>query len=154
VEASTGSLGHGIGIAVGMALASKIKGHGRDVYTLIGDGEANEGSVWEAVMVAVDRKLDNFTILYDNNMSHSRGLQIVEPAARFAAFGCHAIDVDGHDLAALAKALAEPAHGAKAIVCHTKKGFGCPTLLKDQYAWHRRSPNDAELVQLLGELDA
>ena len=84
VEASTGSLGHGIGLAVGMALAAKIGGTPRKVYTLIGDGESNEGTVWEAIMVAVNLKLDNLTVLYDNNQSQGRCLPIPNPGERFA----------------------------------------------------------------------
>ena len=90
-EASTGSLGHGIGLAVGMALAAKIAGTSRQVYTLIGDGESNEGTVWEAIMVATNLKLDNLTVLYDHNHSQGRCLPIPNPAERFRAFGC---DVD------------------------------------------------------------
>lgn len=154
VEASTGSLGHGIGIAVGMALGSRIKGSRRKVYTLIGDGEANEGSVWEAVMVAVDQKLGNLTILYDDNGSQTRCLQIPNPLERFAAFGCDAQEVDGHDLDALIAALRKPAENVKAIVCKTRKGHGCDTLLADFHAWHRRSPNPEELEELVKELYA
>ena len=98
IEASTGSLGHGIGLAVGMALAFKIKNTVRKVYTIVGDGEANEGTVWEALLVADDLKLDNLTIIYDNNMSHSRGLQIYNPAERFQSFGCEVLEVNGHNL--------------------------------------------------------
>ena len=93
VEASTGSLGHGIGLAVGMALAFKIQKTTRKVYTIVGDGESNEGTVWEALLVADNLKLDNLTIIYDNNMSHARGLQITNPAEKFEAFGCHTIEV-------------------------------------------------------------
>ena len=82
-EASTGSLGHGIGLAVGMALAAKIAGTPRRVYTLIGDGESNEGTVWEAIMVATNLKLDNLTVLYDHNHSQGRCLPIPNPAERF-----------------------------------------------------------------------
>ncbi|MEI6970047.1 MAG: transketolase [bacterium] len=154
VEASTGSLGHGIGIAAGMALGIKIRGSSRKVYTLVGDGEANEGSVWEAIMVAVDQKLHNLTILYDDNRSQVRCLQIPNPLERLAAFGCDAQEVDGHDVNAILAALRTPAKGVKAIVCRTEKGRGCATLLGDFHAWHRRSPSQAELDILLRELHA
>ncbi len=153
-EASTGSLGHGIGIAVGMALAEKIKQSQRQVYTLIGDGEANEGSVWEALMVATDQHLHNLTVLYDNNRSQIRCLQIPNPGERLAAFGCQVLEVDGHDLVALEQVLKTPVEGVKAIVCHTVKGQGCASISADMFAWHRRSPNPAELEQLLEELHA
>jgi len=154
VEASTGSLGHGIGIAVGMALAAKIACTPRKVFTLIGDGEANEGTVWEAVMVAVNTKLDNFTVLYDNNQSQGRCLPITNPADRFRAFGCDVAEVDGHDLAAIKQALAGPANRPRVVVCNTIKGFGCETLSANVYEWHRRAPKPDELTKLQGELHA
>jgi transketolase len=154
VEVSTGSLGHGIGVAVGMALAQRILKSDRKVYTLIGDGEANEGSVWEAIMVANDRGLDNLTIIYDNNRSQGRCLQIPNPGERFAAFGSTVYEVDGHDLEAIEKALVAPTSSMKVIVANTVKGFGCSTLVDDVYAWHRRSPSKEELQQLMEELNA
>jgi len=154
VEVSTGSLGHGIGVAVGMALAFKLQGSARQVFTLVGDGESNEGSVWESVMVAVNLKLDNLTVLYDNNRSQLRSLQIPNPAERFAAFGCHALEVDGHDAGALKDGIRRPHEGVKVIVADTVKGYGCRTLTDNAYEWHRKSPNGAQLELLMGELDA
>jgi transketolase len=154
VEASTGSLGHGIGIAVGMALAARIAGTSRQVYTLIGDGESNEGTVWEAVMVAANLKLGNLTLLYDNNNSQGRCLPIPNPAERFAAFGCQAIEVDGHDIGAIKTALVTPTDRPRVVVCNTVKGYGCKTLSDNVYEWHRRAPKPDELNMLLGELHA
>jgi len=154
IEASTGSLGHGIGLAVGMALGIRLKKENRRVYTVIGDGESNEGSVWEALMVAGNLALDNLTILYDNNRSHARGLQITNPAEKLKAFGCQVSEVDGHDIGVIKKALAEPQKGPKAIVADTVKGFGCRLLAENQYEWHRKSPTDGQLCQLLEALDA
>lgn len=154
IEASTGSLGHGIGLAVGMAIAAKIRGTDRRVYVIVGDGECNEGSAWEAVMVAVSRKLENLTILYDNNRSHLRGLQIQNPVGIFTAFGCNAFEVDGHDVTALANILPDKSSTVRAVVANTKKGFGCPTLVENQYEWHRKSPNEREYEILMRELDA
>ncbi|MGV3523533.1 MAG: transketolase [Candidatus Sericytochromatia bacterium] len=155
VEASTGSLGHGIGIAVGMALAFKLQRSQRRVFVLIGDGEANEGSVWEAAMVAADQKLSNLTLLYDHNQSQIRCLQIGNPADRFAAFGWKTSSVNGHDTEALGQALQQPGTDQPhALICHTRKGHGCESLASDMFAWHRRSPNAQELTQLLEELHA
>lgn len=151
-EASTGSLGHGIGIAAGMALAFKMKGSPRRAYAVIGDGESNEGSVWEAMLVAVDHKLDNLTVIYDNNQSHLRGLQIKDPAAHFKGFGCAVAQLDGHDADALKKELAKKADTVKVIIADTVKGHGCRTFIENQHAWHRRSPNEAEYEQLVKEL--
>jgi transketolase len=154
IEASTGSLGHGIGLATGMALALKLKKSTRRVFTLIGDGEANEGSVWEAVMVADSLHLDNLTIIYDNNLSHPRGLQVLNSAAKFQAFGCRVTEVDGHDVEALKAAYASESDGVHAIIAQTVKGHGCSELIENHYAWHRRSPTESELACMLEELDA
>lgn len=153
IEASTGSLGHGIGLAVGMALAQKMRGSARKVYTLVGDGEANEGSVWEAVMVACNLNLDMLTIVYDHNRSQGRSLQIARPGAVFAAHGCAVHEVDGHDVDALRAALLSPQTTVKVVVAHTNKGHGAATL-SDYFAWHRRSPNAEELAMILEEIDA
>ena len=153
-EASTGSLGHGIGLAVGAALGMQIKASDRQVVTLIGDGEANEGTVWEATMVAVDQKLSNLTIIYDDNKSQTRCLNLSDPGARFEAFGCDTHLVDGHVVHALSEALAAPSSTVKVIVADTHKGFGAKTLSDDIFAWHRRSPNAEELNLLLEEVNA
>lgn len=154
VEVSCGSLGHGIGVAVGTAMGLRLRGSQRRVIVLVGDGEANEGSVWEAVMVAADQKLDNLTILYDHNRSQGRCLQIPNPAERLAAFGCAAIDVDGHDEAAIADALRRPADTVTAIVGHTVKGHGCRSLEEHVFEWHRKSPTPESCATLIAELDA
>lgn len=154
VEASTGSLGHGIGLAVGMALAFKIQKSDRKVFVVIGDGESNEGSVWESVMVAADQGLDNLTILYDNNHSQVRCLQIPNPDERFRSFGCEVDIVPGHDLVKLKSALSKPREKPHVLICQTQKGYGCQTLLDDMFAWHRRSPNIEELACFMEELNA
>lgn len=154
VEVSTGSLGHGIGISVGIALAAKIQKSDRRVFVLIGDGEANEGVVWESIMVAINIKLDNLVIIYDNNMSQLRGLQILNPEEKFMSFGCSVANVNGHDVDALKLELAKKSDKLKVIIANTKKGYGCKTFVENHHEWHRRSPNKAELAHLLGELDA
>lgn len=152
-ELSTGSLGHGIAVAVGMALAFKLQHSPRQVYTLIGDGEANEGSVWEAVMVATSLQLTNLSILCDFNHSQVRSLHIPNPAERFTAFGCDTVEANGHDLNALQTALGAPCNGVRAIVAHTTKGYGCPALVNNVFEWHRKSPTSEELDILTTELD-
>ena len=153
-EVSTGSLGHGIGLAAGMALATQLRGSSRRVFTLVGDGEANEGTVWEALMVASHRRLAALTVLFDDNGSQVRSLQIPNLAERVAAFGCDVVEVDGHDVDALRAALATPAPTVRAVVAHTTKGWGCPTLADNMLEWHRKSPDDAQLARFLEELDA
>ncbi len=154
VELSTGSLGHGIGFAAGAALALSVKRSPRQVYTLIGDGEANEGSVWEALMVAADRELKNLTVLLDNNQSQVRCLQLQNVVGKCEAFGCETYEVDGHDLDDLARVLQAKSETVKMIVANTTKGFGSRTLSQSFLEWHRRSPNPEEYEKLLGELDA
>jgi transketolase len=155
VELSTGSLGHGIGVAVGMALGIKLSGSPKKVFVLIGDGEANEGTVWEAIMVAANLRLHNLTILFDNNCSQSRCLPITNPEEKFASFGLTVLPVDGHDLNALKRAIQSPAAEGipRVIVANTVKGRGCITLEREHFAWHRRSPNKEEMEILLGELN-
>lgn len=154
VEVSCGSLGHGIGVAAGMALAWKITGSPRRVFVLVGDGESNEGSVWEAMMVAADRGLDNLAVLYDDNRSQGRCLQIPNPAERFAAFGWNAIEVDGHSVDGITEALRVPTTRPRAVVCRTVKGRGCQTFEQDVFAWHRRAPTPDEHQRLIAELYA
>lgn len=154
IEVSTGSLGHGIGVAVGMAFALKLKKSDSRVFVLIGDGEANEGSVWEAILVAANLKLDNLTIIYDDNRSHARGLQIYNPAEKLKAFGCSVVELDGHDVDTLKNEIGKKDGCLKAIVARTKKGSGCRTLEENHYEWHRRSPSELEFEKLMGELDA
>lgn len=154
IEASTGSLGHGIGLAVGMALGEKVAGRDSCVFTLIGDGESNEGTVWEAVQVATNVGLDNLTVIYDHNKSQVRCLPIANPAERFRAFGCVVEEIPGHDLAALQAVFSCPAGGVRVVVADTVKGWGCKTLVDNFHEWHRKSPDAAQLTQLLEELDA
>jgi transketolase len=155
VEVSTGSLGHGLGVAVGVALAFKIKNSPRRVFVIVGDGEANEGTVWEAVMVAVNLTLDNLTIIYDNNLSQTRGLQIYNPGERFHAFGCEVHEVNGHHLEDLTSILLQKNKSqlVKVVIANTQKGFGCETLVNNHHEWHRKSPTQQELPKLLEELE-
>jgi transketolase len=154
VELSTGSLGHGIGVALGMALGFKLSGSERRVYVMVGDGESNEGTVWESLMVAANRSLNNLTVLLDNNGSQSRCLPIDDPQAKLSAFGLDVVSVDGHNITAISRALEHSNSKPRAIIANTTKGAGCATLVRDMFAWHRRSPNAAELETLLGELNA
>lgn len=161
VDASTGSLGQGISIATGMALGAKAQGKGFNVYTIIGDGESQEGLVWEACMAAAHYKLDNLTILFDHN-----GLQIDGPndqvmslgdvSAKFAAFGLDVIEVpDGNDYEAVVEALDRPHKPGmpKLIHMHTTKGKGV-SFMENQVGWHGKAPNEEQRQQALRDLDA
>ena len=155
VYASTGSLGHGIGLAVGVALASKIIGNNRKVYVLIGDGESNEGSCWEALMVAAHNKLSNLIVIFDDNKSQGRCLPVILPYEKFLSFGFETLSVKGHNIDLITQSLNHSVNDKPlAIIADTIKGWGCKTLVENRYEWHRRSPNKEELELLLGELDA
>ena len=161
VDMSSGSLGQGISAAVGMALAAKIYGESYRTYALLGDGEIEEGEVWEAAMLAGFRKLDNLVVIVDNN-----NLQIDGPIdevnspypidKKFEAFNVHVINVeDGNDFDQLRAAFAE-ARNTKgcptAIVMKTVKGKGI-SFMENQVGWHGKGPNDEELAKALAELD-
>ena len=161
VDMSTGSLGQGISTACGMALAAKVQNNPCRVYTLLGDGEIQEGQVWEACMFASHYKLDNLCVIIDNN-----GLQIDGNIAdvmspypivdKLQAFGLHTIAVDGHDFDALEAAFAE-AKTIKgqptAIVMTTTKGKGV-SFMENQAGWHGKSTNPAEFEVAMTELKA
>ena len=161
VDMSTGSLGQGISCAVGMALGLKHQGKSARVYTLLGDGEIQEGQVWEACMAAAHYKLDNFVAIVDNN-----GLQIDGKVSdvmspypivdKLVAFGFHTIAIDGHDFDQIEAAFneAKTVKGQPtAIVMKTTKGKNV-SFMEDKAAWHGKAPNDAEREQALSELNA
>ena len=161
VDMSTGSLGQGISCAVGMALGLKHQGKSARVYTLLGDGEIQEGQVWEACMLAAHYKLDNFVVIVDNN-----GLQIDGNVAdvmspypildKLNAFGFEAVEIDGHDFEQIEAAFAQ-ARTVKgkpfAIVMKTVKGKGV-SFMENNAGWHGKAPNDAEHEQAIKELTA
>ena len=161
VDMSTGSLGQGVSVAAGMALGLKTQGSDARVYTLLGDGEIQEGQVWEAAMFAAHYKLDNMVVIVDNN-----GLQIDGNIAdvmspypivdKFLAFGFNTIAIDGHDFEAIEKALktAKATKGQPtAIVMSTTKGKGV-SYMENNAGWHGKAPNDAEYEQAMTELKA
>ncbi len=159
VEASTGSLGHGLPIGIGMALNAKYEGAPHRVFVVLGDGECNEGSVWEAALCAGKHKLSNLTVLIDYNQYQSYGptreVQNLEPfAKKWEAFGFAVLEVDGHDVAALRAALkAVPPDNEKptAIICHTLKGKGMKST-EGNLKWHHKSGiKDEEIHQLFEE---
>ena len=160
VEQNTGALGHGLSLAVGTALTSKLDELGNRVFTLLGDGELAEGSNWEAAMTAAHYKLDNLVAIVDRNTlqisGRTRDVCNSEPlAAKFAAFGWSVTIVDGHDLEELGTALADAAHVGKptAVLADTVKGRGV-SFMEDVAKWHHGVPNDQEYEQALGEIDA
>lgn len=162
VEASTGALGHGLPIGLGFALHAKTRATGAKVFVVMGDGECNEGSVWEAAMSAGKHRLDNLYALVDYNKLQSYGpvaeVQPLEPfAAKWRAFGFGAVEVDGHDVDALRAVLAAgPVEPGKptAVLCHTVKGKGA-AFAEHNLKWHHKNKlTDDEITNLYSALEA
>ena len=160
VDMSSGSLGQGISAAVGMAISAKLSNDSYRVYTLVGDGEIQEGQVWEAAMLAGHRKLDNLVVIVDNN-----NLQIDGPInevnspypidKKFEAFNFHVINIDGHDFDAIDAAFKE-AKATKgqptAIIAKTVKGKGV-SFMENQVSWHGSAPNDEQYEVAMADLE-
>ncbi len=152
VEASTGSLGHGLPMAVGMALGMGIRKVNRKVFALIGDGECNEGAIWESALLAAHHRLSNLTCIVDYNHSTDRAIALGDISAKFAAFGWSTVVVNGHDHNDIYRALTRFQLGRPtAIVAETVKGFGCKAM-ENNPAWHHRAPTQDELPDILKEL--
>ena len=160
VEAATGSLGHGLSLGAGMALAGKIQGHNYNVYVLGSDGECNEGSVWEAAMMSAGQNLGRLCVIIDYNRwqatGRSREITAIEPfVAKWKSFGWNCTEVDGHDIEALTAALShtkKPEGKPVALIAHTVKGKGV-SFMEDDNNWHYRIPDASELEQALKELE-
>lgn len=156
VEVSAGSLGHGLSIGIGMAIANQLDEDQGHIYVLVGDGECNEGSIWEAVMLASTLKLQNLTVIIDYNQLQSFGrtnevINQENMSERWKSFGWDAIDIDGHNLQAIEDAFKLPHVGPRAIIAHTVKGKGV-SYMENKLEWHYKSPNDEQLALALQEL--
>jgi transketolase len=159
VEIASGSLGHGLGLGLGMALAARI--HRRDyrVFVVMSDGECNEGSVWEAAMMAPAQALDNLVAIVDYNKWQATGrsnevLALAPLRDKWQAFGWSTCEVDGHDVACLSERLGSVPHTPgrpTAIIAHTVKGKGI-SFMEDDNNWHYRIPKTEEVAAALGEL--
>ena len=160
VDMSSGSLGQGISVAVGMAIAGKMDNADYRVYTLLGDGEIQEGQVWEASMMAGFRKLDNLVVIVDNNNLQIDGAidEVCSPYPidkKFEAFNFHVINIDGNDFDQIDAAFKE-AKATKgmptAIIAHTVKGKGV-SFMENQVGWHGTAPNDEQYAVAMEELE-
>lgn len=158
---STGSLGQGISAAVGMALAAKLDGAPWRTYAVLGDGEIEEGQVWEAAMFAAHKKLDNLCVVVDNNNLQIDGTveEVNSPypiPEKFEAFGFHVEEIDGHDFDQIERAF-EAAKACKgrptAIIQKTHKGRGV-SFMEDQVSWHGSAPNEEQYHKAMAELEA
>ena len=159
VEASTGSLGHGLSIAVGLALSARFDGSSRRVVTVIGDGESDEGSIWEAALCAGKHRLSNLTVLVDYNKQQSYDttyvVQDLEPLAdKWRAFNFAVEEVDGHDVEALRRVLSRPIDPVKpgVVICHTVKGKGIAFAENNLKFHHLNSVTEQDLAALFAAL--
>ncbi len=161
VDMSTGSLGQGVSCAVGMALAGKVAGKDYRVYSVLGDGEIQEGQVWEAAMFAAHKKLDNLTIFIDNNNLQIDGTmdEVNSPypiPEKFAAFGWNTVEINGHDFDQIEDAVAQ-AKSVKdkptAVIMQTVKGKGV-SFMENQVGWHGVAPNAEQYENAMNELKA
>jgi len=158
VELSTGSLGHALSVAAGVALAGKRRQAAWHTYAIVSDGELDEGSNWEAILFAPHHRLDNLTLVVDYNKVQSFGstaevLNLDPLADKFRAFGWDTLEVDGHDHAALAAALDKGGRSGKprVVIAHTVKGKGV-SFMEHQLAWHYKSPDAAQFAAATAEL--
>ena len=154
IYASTGSLGHGLPIAVGSAMAKKIKKQKGRVFCVIGDGESNEGSIWESSLIASKNKLNNLVCIVDNNNSQVRSLPSDGLVEKFKSFGWETSEVDGHDIDSMLFNIQIKLESNKpvVIIANTIKGKGIKEIENDMFAWHHRSPSDDEFKRFIKEI--
>lgn len=161
IEMNSGSLGHGLGVCVGMALAGKMDGAAYRVYTVMGDGELAEGSVWEAAMAGGHYKLDNLCAVIDRNRLQISGstedvMTQDSQEERWASFGWHVISVNGDQMQELLDAFAQAKQETgrpTVIIANTTKGFGS-AVMENKAAWHHKVPNEQEYAQIIKDLEA
>ncbi len=159
IEVSAGSLGHGLALAVGSALAARIRHADSRVFVLMGDGECNEGSVWENAAFASRQELDHLTVIVDRNRLQGCGrdeqiLNYGDMAEKFRAFGFHTIEINGHDFQQIDHAFEEAAAARKkptAIIAHTIKGKGV-SFMEDRLEWHYKSTTKEQYLQAVEEI--
>ncbi|MBI5732371.1 transketolase [Candidatus Jorgensenbacteria bacterium] len=156
IMSSTGSLGHGFPIAAGYALSKKIKQEPGRVFCVVGDGETNEGSIWETAMYAEQLKLSNLVCVVDKNDSQIRAMTSINIDKKFKEFGWKTQVVNGHNSSELEKILfdksVESNNQPYCVIANTVKGKGVKEMERDMFAWHHRSPTDTELARFKEEL--
>lgn len=159
IESSAGSLGHGFPMAVGVAYAHKISGRSNRIYVLAGDGEMNEGTMWEAAIFAAAKKLDNLCLIIDDNHSIQKMLDIGSLEEKMRAFGFVTANCNGHDVEEISSALknlraeSEKNSAPACLIARTIRGYGSETLMNDP-SWFHRYPRDEELKILAEEVDS
>ena len=157
VEASTGSLGNGIGFAAGIANGVRLAGKSNKVLALVGDAESNEGTVWETALLARHLMLGNFCVILDNNGSCNPTLSLFDVSKKWDAFGWETYSVDGHDRESIYRLVCSldfnPTGRPKCIVANTLKGKGVREMEENYGGWHSKVPNDAELQLIYSRID-
>jgi transketolase len=157
IELSTGSLGHALNVACGVALAGKRQKAEWQVFAILSDGELNEGSNWEAILFTPHHKLDNLTVIIDYNKIQSFGsvkevLDLEPLADKFKTFGWHVTEVDGHNHDQIEQSLLQKVTKPKCIIAHTIKGKGVP-FMERELAWHYKSPTTEQMNQAIDALE-
>jgi transketolase len=152
VEASTGSLGHGFPMAVGLALGAKIKKKPSEVYVIVGDGECNEGTIWESAQLGANLKLDNLYCIVDQNHSGDAAMDPHDLRQKFESFGWQAVRINGHDQEEIYKALTQKSDGRPiAIIAETIKGKGIK-MIENSAEWTHKYPTPEQMEAMLEEL--
>lgn len=157
VELSTGSLGHALNVACGVALAGKRRKAAWNTYCILSDGELDEGSNWEAILFAPHHKLNNLTLIVDYNKIQSFGnvkevLNLEPLADKFNSFGWKVIEIDGHDHAQIKQSLLQLSDRPKCVIAHTIKGKGVP-FMEHQLSWHYKSPSTEQMHEAIASLE-
>lgn len=159
IELSTGSLGHGFPMGVGFAMSAKLNKSPRKIFCIVGDGECNEGSIWEAAAISAHRKLDNLIVIVDYNklQSSGKGVDVQNPIdlrSKWEAFGWQTLEIDGHNFIQIHKALSKcplVKNKPTAVIAHTVKGKGI-SFMENNNKWHTGIPNEREYTAALKEL--
>lgn len=142
---SSGSLGHGLPIAIGLALSEKIKDSNKKIFVIIGDGESNEGTIWESALLAAHHRLDNLYCVIDYNRSNDRALKLDSLVSKFESFGWFCTEIDGHNHDEINKSFSLKLDGKPSLIlANTIKGKGLPEI-ENNPAWHHKSPSEEEL---------
>lgn len=148
---STGSLGHGLPMAVGLALSKKHRKETDKICVIIGDGECNEGTIWESIMVASNHNLNNLVCIVDFNHSGDRALFLGNISDKFKSFGCDTIEIDGHNHEEILQSLETQTEKPLVIIANTIKGKGIKSL-ENNPEWHHKIPNESEYLKITNEI--
>lgn len=152
IEASTGSLGHGLPIGIGIALSKKIKNDNGNVFVIIGDGEANEGTIWESALLGSQHNLNNLYCIMDYNHSGDRAVNISNVMDKFKSFNWNCIEIDGHDQDSIISALETPSDKPTFVLANTIKGNGCE-IMENNPVWHHKFPSDDEFKKIILDIN-